>query len=309
MSILRDITVAARRNPLTWRYVFNFAPSVAYRQPSFDGESARVLADLNRDGIAITTAPALLGNDAAYPSLEAAVGDLEREQAAELQSRRSGAGGDGNVEKTFLHELLGPRPVLDTTTPFAQFALHTRILQIANAYFGMYTRLRAYNVWHTFVSGSGARQSQLWHRDREDLLILKVFVYLNDVDDGAGPFTYAPGTHKKGAIQRIPESFDENGVRRSTDEQMAAVVPAARWIKAIGPRSSIIFADTHGYHKGGHCTERDRIMYHCMFTSPASESKELLVRPQTLAHNGDPARAVALAGQKRRVWLRMPSLR
>jgi hypothetical protein len=227
-----------------------------------DGESARVLRDVNRDGIAITTAEKLFGSDPAYANLESAVEKLEREQAPQLEAIRVANGSGRSVEKNFLHELLGPRPVLDPSTPFARFALNERILRIANAYFGMYTRLRVYNVWHTFVSPGDAKQSQLWHRDREDLLILKVFVYLNDIDDGAGPFTYAPGTHKKGPIQTHPPSFDEQGVRRSTDEQMATVVPASKWIKAIGPKSSIIFADTHGYHKGGHCTERDRIMYH-----------------------------------------------
>jgi hypothetical protein len=299
--------VAARRNPLAWRYLLNFAPAISYRHPRLTGEQSRLVQALNRDGIAITTASALFGTDPAYSELETAVYNLEREQQRELDAVRSGRTATG--EKAFLHEMLGPRPTLDVQTPFARFPLHERILQIANAYFGMYTRLRGYNVWHTFVSDSGARQSQLWHRDREDLLILKVFVYLNDVDDGAGPFTYAPGTHKKGSVQQLPESFDENGVRRSTDEQMSAVVPPERWIKAMGPRSSIIFADTHGYHKGGHCTRTDRLMYHCMFTSPASESKELLVWPDAMPAADDVARAVALAPSRRRMWLTLPATR
>lgn len=306
MSVVRKMAIAARRNPATWRYLFNFAPTMSYKPPVLDGESARVLRDVNRDGIAITTAEKLFGSDPAYANLEAAVEKLEREQAAQLETIRVANGSARSVEKNFLHELLGPRPVLDPSTPFARFALNERILRIANAYFGMYTRLRVYNVWHTFVSPGDAKQSQLWHRDREDLLILKVFVYLNDIDDGAGPFTYAPGTHKKGPIQTHPPSFDEQGVRRSTDEQMATVVPADKWIKAIGPKSSIIFADTHGYHKGGHCTERDRIMYHCMFTSPASESKELLARPKEALRSDDAAHAVALAGPRKRMWLTLP---
>ncbi len=309
MSLLRTIASTARKTGVTWRYMYNFAPAVSYRQPVFDEETARILRDLNRDGIATTTAAALFGADPGYAELEAAVHAIEREQAGELEARRKAANQTGSEHKSFIYELLGPRPMLDTNTPYARFALNDRILQIANAYFGMYTRLREYNVWHTFVSSAGARQSQLWHRDREDLLILKVFVYLNDVDEGAGPFTYAPGTHEKGTIRTTPESFNEGGVRRSTDEQMAAVVPKARWVKALGPRGTIIFADTHGYHKGGQCTERDRIMYNCMFTSPASESKELLQRPTDPPPAKDMARAVALAPRRSRFWLTLPSVR
>ena len=75
--------------------------------------------------------------------------------------------------------------------PFTRLAVKSPLLQIANAYLGMYTRLRYYNIWHTFATRSKPRESQLWHRDREDLYILKVFIYLRDVDLGAGPFTYA----------------------------------------------------------------------------------------------------------------------
>jgi hypothetical protein len=310
MSILRTLASKARKSPVTWRYLFNLAPTVSYRQPAFDPEAFRILTELNRDGIAVTSAESLFNGDPAYGRMEETVHSLELEQSRQIEARRRDANSTGSAHKSFLYELLGSRPTLDPHSPFAQFALHDRVLQIANAYFGMYTRLREYNVWHTFVSSAGARQSQLWHRDREDLLILKVFVYLNDVDDGAGPFTYAPGTHEKGSIKRAPEFFVEKGVRRTTDAQMAAVVPANRWKKAVGPRGSIIFADTHGYHKGGLCTERDRIMYHCMFTSPASESKELLDRPTEAPRATDLARAVALSPRSNsRFWLGLPAAR
>jgi hypothetical protein len=91
--------------------------------------------------------------------------------------------------------------------------------------------------------------------------------YYSDVDDGAGAITYAPGTHRKGRIRKIPESFLENGVRRWSDEQMDAVVPEEKWIKGAGPKGAIVFADTRGYHKGGLARTSDRILYTCMFTN------------------------------------------
>ena len=307
VPLMRTFTSAARKHPFTWRYLYNAAPALAYRSPSLDQESSRILGDLNRFGIALTHADKLFGADSGFRDMETAVARLEQERRAELDSMRARANETGSAHKSFLFELLGSRPALDPRDAFARFALHDRILNLANEYFGMYTRLREYNVWHTFVSSAGARQSQLWHRDREDRLILKVFVYLNDVDEGAGPFTYAPGTHEKGPIRTPPAAFNENGVLRSTDEQMSAVVPHDQWIRGMGPKGTIVFADTHGYHKGGHCTERDRIMYHCMFTSPASESKELMTRPAAAEPAPDLARAVALAPARRRLWLTLPS--
>ena len=51
---------------------------------------------------------------------------------------------------------------------------------------------------------------------------------------------------------------------------MAEVVPAERWVKGTGPRGTLIFADTRGYHKGGLARERDRLLYTCQFLSKAA---------------------------------------
>jgi len=158
----------------------------------------------------------------------------------------------------------------------------------------MFTRLRYYNIWHTLATSGAPRESQLWHRDREDFLIMKVFIYLVDVGDEAGPFTYALGTHPKGALRREPEFGLEGHVRRSTDDQMAAVVPASRWLTARGSRGTVVFADTRGYHKGGLARGRDRVMYTCMFTSRVSQSRELFDRSRPVAPAADPAAAFAV---------------
>lgn len=278
-AILSRLAKAGRRNELIWRYGFNLGPTVSYKLGGsrLDGAGRKVLADLNRDGIAITSVGELCDDSDLYTDLLESVSSLESRNADRIASTRAAAADDGLIgEKTFNLELLGGRPLLDTQCAYARFALQPSILQIANTYFRMYARLRYYNVWHTVATKAEARESQLWHRDREDQYILKVFVYCADVDEGAGPFTYAAGSHKKGPYHDMhPEYHLEGGVRRSSDEQMAAVVPREKWVKGTGQAGTIVFADTHGYHKGGFARERDRIMFTCMFTSPASQSKEL----------------------------------
>ena len=108
---------------------------------------------------------------------------------------------------------------------------------------------------------------------------------MEDVDEGTGPFTYAPATHRKGKFRSIePGFFLEGGVRRTTDEQMNAVFPREGWKTGIGKKGTIIFADTRGFHKGGEARTRDRLMYTCMYTSRASESKELLRVPSNIGN-------------------------
>lgn len=273
MPGLSTIRQRVARSPLKWRYRDNLRPLLSYRfngREPLSAEAVRVLDEFNRRGIAITTVDALLGDDALFRELSSKVADLEREWAAEVEAARAVAQ-DGTVEKAFNFSHVGRRK-LTVDDIFIRFAIQKPILQIANAYFGMYTHLRYCNVWRTFATQAPARDSQLWHRDRDDRLIVKVFVYLSDVDEGAGPFTYAPGTHPKGEIRGEPayRIEREGGPKRTEDEEMAALAPRERWVTATGLAGSIVFADTRGYHKGGLARERDRLMYINMFASSAS---------------------------------------
>ena len=305
-TVIRRLARASRKFDPTWRYVFNLAPTLSYRlnSPSLTGESLRVLRDLNRDGVAITSIQALLGSDSCCREMYEAVEGLQSRISDRIaEARTQASDSDAIGGKTFLLEYLGRYPALDPNDIYGRFALQKNVLQIANAYLGMYTRLRYYNIWHTFASQGQARESQLWHRDREDRYILKMFLYISDVDESAGPFTYAAGSHLKGSMRREPAYFLEDSVKRSDDSQMAKAIPERHWIKAVGPKGTIVFADTHGYHKGGLARERDRIMYTCMFTSPASESREFFKRPDAIPRPSDREQAFALAAYKRGAWL------
>ena len=299
MSFFHDTKRKFRQNALTWRYVLNLRPTLdhLFGGAALSTEARRVLEELNRHGIAVTTSDALLGGNGVYQELCAAITQLEREQSPRIESARARAG-DANAigEKTFLHFLLGDKPPVDSGSVFARFALQEQILGISNAYLGLHSQLRYYNVWHTLANTGPARESQLWHRDRDDFLTCKVFLYLNDVDEGAGPFTYARGTHPKGANHAEPPFTLEGTVKRSDDAQMATVAPRDTWVKATGRRGTIIFADTRGYHKGGEARTSDRIMYTCMYLSPASEVREMMTPPAVcLPAPADPVAARALS--------------
>jgi hypothetical protein len=284
MNGIRKVARAGRHHRLTWQYLFNLSPWLSYQFSSrrLSGEAEKTVGNLNRDGVAVTSVGALLNGNTWFGELQNAVTTLEKENADRLAAVKRACDKGAIGQKAFNVELLGENPVLDPLTVYARFALQGPLLRVANAYFGMYTRLRYYNIWHTFATASEARESQLWHRDREDFKILKVFVYLSDVDEGAGALTYAKGSQRSRGLKSNPEFFDEGGVKRSKDEQMAAVVPPENWVQATGPTGTIVFADTSGYHKGGLARERDRLMYVCMFTSPSSQSKELFKRAASM---------------------------
>ena len=75
------------------------------------------------------------------------------------------------------------------TDPWLRVALDARLLDLANSYLDMWAKLEYLDLWHTPPTDAADRvSSQRWHRDFNDRLLLKAFVYLADVDAGAGPF-------------------------------------------------------------------------------------------------------------------------
>jgi len=276
-----------KRNDLVWRLGSNFSPSLRYGfgfNERLGHAEAEIVNRLNEDGIAISTIDSLAGLRNDFDSVCVATDTLIDEKMESISSLRRNAGDEDHIgRKTFNLEMLGSQLVFDPRSIFARFALNRVLVDIANRYFQMCAKLRYYNVWLTASSRSKARESQLWHFDREDNYILKVFLYLDEVVEGSGPFTYAPGTHRKGRHKAIkPEYFIEGGVMRTTDEQMSSVYPRENWKVCTGSKGTIVFADTRGYHKGGEARTKDRLMYTCMYTSPASESKELIKIPGDL---------------------------
>lgn len=283
-DMLRSKLRSLKKNEFVWRFVSNLRSTTSYVAKSgkrLSPAERKVLRQLNRDGISISSVDSFL-TAPQIDNLYCKVAELLEAKESDTAKLKVGANDDSAIgSKTFNLELLGSELTFKGQDQFSNLALQQSFLNIANSYFHMIAKLRYYNVWYTAASSSRSRESQLWHFDREDHLILKVFLYLDDVDEGTGPFTYAPETHKKGKYRSInPEFFLEGNVRRSTDEQMRAVFPEDRWIKAVGKKGTIIFADTRGFHKGGEARTNDRIMFTCMFTSPASESKRLIVFPR-----------------------------
>jgi Phytanoyl-CoA dioxygenase (PhyH) len=264
---------------VTWR-LFNLGPTLTYRRSGQRpvGEAARVLAALERDGVAVSSVSALLGSDDLLGEMQEAASRLEHDRADELAAARAAAADRGQVgQKTFLVELLGSIPTADPCSPWARMALHPQVRGVANGYFGMVTQVRDYNVWRNIRTDSPLRESQLWHRDwREDHYVLKAFVYLEDVDEGRGPFTYVPGTHVRGAKRVEPVTALEGSNRRATDDQMAAACPREEWLAATGPAGTLLFADTTGWHRGGSARTGDRLLYTCLFGSQAGDKRRRL---------------------------------
>jgi hypothetical protein len=189
----------------------------------------------------------------------------DRAQLDRLVELAQGSDGDdASPTKDFLVRLM-PRN-LDARSPYVVPALEPQVVALANAYLGMRSYLRALDVWLNLPTDDPPKLSQLWHRDYDDVVNLKFFVYLTDVDENLGPFTFAPGTQPGGARRlSIKDRVD--------DDEMARQVPRDEWVVATGPAGTVVIADTCGYHKGGKPTAGNRVLWTAQFTSVGADAE------------------------------------
>ena len=92
-----------------------------------------------------------------------------------------------------------------------------------------------------------------FHSDGNSPKFIKFFFYLNDVDEGGGPFCYVRGSNRKkfrGWTSKYRWSFDE----------ITAVYGEERVVNLTGQVGDLIMADTTGFHRGTKVRTQDRSM-------------------------------------------------
>jgi len=155
------------------------------------------------------------------------------------------------------------------SSPFLRYALQPAFRHLANAYLGQNTRLRAVHLWLNYATDMDASSTQLWHRDGDDIMNLKFFTYLSDVNVDNGPFTYIPGTQPLGYRQINPP---QSKYQRTNDDEMANVVQKSEWAICTGKTGDVILSDTVGYHKGMKPRKGYRLMLVAQYASRAAVS-------------------------------------
>src|SRR5262245_21669074 len=136
MKVLSNIKRRLRQNTISWRYVLNAKSTIGQltRRIPLLPACQSILATLNRDGIAVTTINSLVEDGRVFRELSDEVENLERSQHTQIEEARKQASDASSVgKKTFIHFLLGEKPVVDPRSVFARFALQSQILGIANA--------------------------------------------------------------------------------------------------------------------------------------------------------------------------------
>ena len=119
----------------------------------------------------------------------------------------------------------------------------------------------------TALSTEPPKLSQMWHRDGQDKKMLNFFLYLNDVDEGACPFTYIQYSKTKYA-HVAPQRFSSSS--RIPDEVIQKYVDPQDIKPLTGKTGTIIFADTTAIHRGAHATKTERFCFSVSYTTHVS---------------------------------------
>jgi hypothetical protein len=135
-----------------------------------------------------------------------------------------------------------------------RWGLNAAILRVAEAYLCQPVAYDGPLIFHT-PANSKEVATRKWHLDREDVSMIKVGLYLNEVDEDGGPLQIL-----KHAEAAANGRFDYRGMTMSElEKRLGGAVTAEDVVTCTGRSGSLVFADTaRFYHRGKPATGRDR---------------------------------------------------
>ena len=237
-------------------------------RPELDDVQRGILADVEAQGYSAVSFGDLFPAEH-WQELEAMADRFVAETEADLA-----AGGDNvrvRAGKEFVVRLHSYGVELGLDDPWFRAVASRRLLDIANTYLRMRSKLEYVDVWYSVPQQEGAERvsSQRWHRDYNDKHLLKVFLYLVDVDESMGPFQYVPDSQPGGQYADA-WAWTPLGQNYPTEEELESRIPASAVHTFLGSKGTLIFCNTAGFHRGGFSTTKPRVLATATYSSPAS---------------------------------------
>jgi hypothetical protein len=248
-------------------------------QPALSQVQRRVVQDLQISGISMVPFRELFAGESPdlWTQFEETARTFARSERVRSEAELYRANTDRSGWKEYVVKHFEGKPRLDVTDPVLRLGLRPQLLDTVNAYLRLWAKLRSVNMWYTIpLAAAGARNaSQRWHRDPEDRRLVKVFLYVDQVDAAAGPLEYIPGSRRGGPYAHLWPFAGGGGFHNGSyppqAEVEAAVPPEAR-VRGECPPATLLFCDTSGFHRGGYAIGKERLLGVWMFVTPASRA-------------------------------------
>jgi Phytanoyl-CoA dioxygenase (PhyH) len=232
-------------------------------RPSLDAVQIRVVKEVHDQGYSVLPFTEL------FPE---SVWEAVSEEGAEfVRATEQGEVQAGARGKDFLVRKYDEHSTVAPDNPWLSVCLSRKMLDIANEYLRLWSKLEYVDMWYSLPVGADAERkaSQIWHRDFNDRHLLKAFLYLSDVDEHSGPFEYIPGSQPGGRYADV-HPWAPMAIGRISDKELAKYVPAEDVRTFTAPKGTIIFCNTSGLHRGGFAETKPRVLAPVTYCSPAS---------------------------------------
>jgi hypothetical protein len=241
----------------------------AHARPELDDVQARIVGDVEHQGYSLLTFSELFPDETRWQELEA----MRDRFVAETEADLAKGGEQVRVRegKEFVVRLHSYGVTLGLDDPWFAACASRRMLDVANAYLHMWSKLEYVDVWYSVPQAPDATRisSQLWHRDYNDKHLLKAFLYLVDVDESMGPFQYVAGSQPGGPYAGA-WPWKPLGQNYPSEGELEQRVPESAVQTFVGPKATLVFCNTSGFHRGGFSTTAPRVLATTTYSSPAS---------------------------------------
>jgi hypothetical protein len=229
-----------------------YQKSIREYQPllnSLSPEENRIVQELEQYGIAITTLEEL-----AIPNSDRFF------QAAENISQEF----KQNTQHPFYkgkHTLTANAEQIMRHPELFLWGADAKLLRIVEGYLKLPVAYDGLSYYYAVADNNEAGPRK-WHRDKEDWQMIKVAVYINDVDEDGGPFQFATPS----ANELLNKALRSKSIRKyktAFSHEVEGILPETmqnNWRKSCtGKSGTVIFADTaRYYHRGKPPTKLDR---------------------------------------------------
>ncbi|MEH2011380.1 phytanoyl-CoA dioxygenase [Nostoc sp.] len=230
-----------------WKYSRNL--------PALERSDRHILNALTKDGVCVTTL-ANLGFNSSSELLKAAYHQLSQME---------------NLNNDHLEQKL---PQIYTVTGLPEFyawGIEKRLLNIIENYIGLPIAFHGVHLRKDF-NNKHQFGTLLWHSDAEDRRIIKIIIYLNDVEEKTGPFEYIPRSLTplfSWNYFQLYYKLWKSGYMGIDDEEVKPVIPKSAWKSCPGPAGTVILVDTKNIlHHGTVRTEDRTTLFLCYTTNP-----------------------------------------
>jgi len=242
---------------------------MAEHPPVLDDFQSELVARLRTDGIAEIEFARLFSTDLWKDVTEEAT-RFEREAERRRTSEQS------SPEKATPKELAQRRydkeAELPLDDPWLQIAVSSRLLDVVNAYLGMWGKLTHCNQVYKPAPPEDTESWENWHRDARDKRLVRVVLHLSDVQAGTDLLEYVPGSTDKGPYAALwPWTPGRRRVAPATE--FAERIPDSA-IRRLNPSpGTIVLWNASGLHREGATARGPQILWKCSYSSPASFTK------------------------------------